>query len=84
MREGEKSRLNKLIYLVRRLICIVESPTVGTSEKQHSSAGFLIIHRTDVQWRVAAGILAVHIGAVHQQMLQMMHQAIATSLHGKE
>lgn len=76
----EKARKS---HLVRRLICVVQSSTVGTTEQKHSRARFLIVYCTHVQRSVATGIAAVHVGSVCQQVFQVMNQAVATGLQRK-
>ena len=53
---------------------------LANSRKEPIILTHLFIECTDVQSRVARGILHTHVRSVEQQMLQVLHVAIATRL----
>lgn len=67
-------------HLVRCLIGIIESFAIGSAEEEQTGARFLIIDSANVKRRVTRRVLGVHVGAVKEQILQMLHQSVATSL----
>lgn len=81
---GEGLEKARKSYLVRRLIRVVQSSTVGTTKQKHSRARFLIVHCTHMQRCVAAGVPTVHVGPICQQVFQVMNQAVATGLQRNE
>lgn len=43
----------------------------------------LVVQRTDVKRRVPRCVLSAHVRSVEQQMLQVLHVAVAASLHAR-
>ena len=53
------------------------------THRQPLVVSYLVIECTHVQGRVSRGILGAHVGAIEEQVFQVLHVAMATSLHIK-
>lgn len=67
-------------YLVGRLIGIVYSVLVASSEQQDSSTVFQVVDGTDMERRVARGVLGVHVGSIKEQMFKVLNHLVAAGL----
>lgn len=68
------------VYLVGCLIGIVNGDALSTAKEQHSGARVLVVNGANMQRCVPGSIVAVHVSAVEQQVLQVLDETVATGL----
>lgn len=61
--------------LTRRLVGIIQSLSIGAPKQQLSRTRLLVIDRTDMQRGIPRRISRIHIRAVEEQVLQVLHHA---------